>query len=206
MYGHPKHLLDGADARAALDAFDRLALLVTHGPGGLRATHLPIIVEADRILGHVARANAQWRDAPCDALLVLAGVETYISPNWYETKKQTQRAVPTWNYESLHVRGRLTTYEDPDLLRANVAALSEKHEAGRPAPWSLADAPEDYVARLLGGIVGVEVAIESVEGKRKLSQDKPIDDFDAVAAALSASRDSRDNAVADAMKQVRPRD
>lgn len=203
MYGHPKHLLDETAARAAMLAFDRLALLITHGAEGLHATHLPLVIEENRLIGHIARGNGQWRDAPCEALIVMPGAETYVSPNWYETKKQTGRAVPTWNYETLFVRGRLTIYEDPALLRANVEALSVKHEAGQPAPWKISDAPEDYLARLIAGIVGVELAITSIEGKKKLSQDKSDADFDGVAEALSASADPRDRAAAEAMKRAR---
>jgi transcriptional regulator len=203
MYGHSAHLLSEEEAHSALRAFERLALLVTHGASGLSATHLPIVVEQDRILGHMARANPQWCDAPCQALLILPGVETYISPNWYETKRTTGRAVPTWNYETLHVRGSLTVFDDRDRLRAHLNALTTKHEAAQPTSWSLADAPEDYVSRLLDGIVGIEMAVASIKGKRKLSQDKPDDDFVGVVEALSQSRDPRDRAVAEAMRRVR---
>jgi transcriptional regulator len=203
MYGHPAHLLSEEEARSALEAFDRLALLVTHGEHGINATHLPIVVEHDRILGHIACANAQWRDAPCEALLILPGVETYVSPNWYETKKRTGRAVPTWNYQTLHVRGALTVFDDRDRLRTQLTALAAKHEAAQPTPWSLADAPDDYVSRLLDGIVGIEIAVGSVQGKRKLSQEKTADDFAGVAEALSRSDDPRDRAVAEAMRRAR---
>ncbi|MBL8550376.1 MAG: FMN-binding negative transcriptional regulator [Hyphomonadaceae bacterium] len=199
MYGHPKHLLSEEEARAALKRFDRLAILVTNGAGGLVATHLPLVVQGEKLIGHVARANAHWREAPCDALVILPGAETYVSPSWYETKQRTGRSVPTWNYETLHVSGRLTIYEEPERLRENVAALSARHETGRNPEWKLEDAPEDYVAGLLRGIVGVEIAIARVEGKRKLSQDKPEADFAGVVAALADSADPRDNAVAQAM-------
>jgi transcriptional regulator len=200
VYGHPKHVLDEAQARQALAAFDRAALLVTHGATGFMATHLPLVVQGDRLIGHVARANPHWREAPCDALVVLAGAETYISPSWYETKAQTGRAVPTWNYETIHVHGRLTTYEDAASLRENVRALSDRHEAAMPAPWSIDDAPGDYIAALLNAIVGVEIAIERVEAKRKLSQEKPPGDHAGALAALDASPDPRDRAVAAAMR------
>lgn len=199
MYGHPKHLLSDDAARAALARFDRAAILVTSGAAGLLATHLPLIVEGDRLIGHMARPNPHWREAPVDALVIMPGAETYVSPSWYETKARTGRSVPTWNYETLHVWGRLTTYEEPERLRANVAALSARHEQGRAPEWTLADAPEDYIAALLRGIVGVEIAITRIAGKRKLSQDKPAEDFAGVLAALTASEDARDNAVARAM-------
>jgi transcriptional regulator len=110
--------------------------------------------------------------------------------------------VPTWNYEVLHVHGRLTAFEDLDRLRTLVDDLSNTHEAGRPSPWRMADAPADYIETMLRGFVGIEVAIDRIEGKRKLSQDKPNDDKAGVRAALSASDDPRDRAVAAAMDAI----
>jgi len=205
MYGHPKHMLDEGEARAALAAHDRAALLITQGADELRATHLPLVVRGDRLIGHIARANPQWRDAPCAALVVLAGAETYISPSWYETKARTARAVPTWNYETIHVHGQLSTYEEPERLLENVSALSARHEAAMPAPWSVDDAPRDYVEALLRAIVGVEIAVDRVEAKRKLSQEKPPEDQAGVIAALEESTDPRDHAIAAAMRRaIRP--
>lgn len=200
MYGHPKHLMSDADARLALAAFDRTALLVT---AELRAAHLPLVLDGDRLIGHVARANDLWRAAPCDALVVMAGPEGYVSPTWYPSKVDHGRAVPTWNYVSLHVRGSLTIFEDRARLEENVSRLSARHEAREAEPWALSDAPRDYVDRLLGAIVGIELAITSVEGKRKLSQDKPEADRSGVIDALSLSSDARDVAVATAMRDER---
>jgi transcriptional regulator len=197
MYGHPKTLLSEAEARAAVAAFDRVALLVTPD---LAATHLPFHLDGDRLIGHVARANVHWRSAPCDALVVMTGAEAYVSPNWYPSKHATGRAVPTWNYEAVHVRGRLTVFEDAGRLEAVVARLSDRHEAAQAHPWSLADAPRDYIDAMLRAIVGVEIAIASVHARRKLSQNKSAADHAGVVAGLSASEDARDRAVADAMK------
>lgn len=197
MYGHPSTLLTPAEAHAALAAFDRAALLVTPD---LQATHLPFFLDGDRLIGHVARANPHWRSAPCVALVVMAGAEAYVSPNWYPSKQAAGRAVPTWNYETLQVRGRLATFDDPARLEAIVARLSDMHEAKQSRPWTLAEAPRDYVEALLRGIVGVELAIDSVEAKRKLSQDKSEADRAGVIAGLDASADPRDRAVAANMK------
>jgi transcriptional regulator len=197
MYGHPTTLLTEDEARAALEAFDRAALLITPDLG---CTHLPFLVDGDRLIGHVARANPHWTAAPCDALVVMAGAEAYISPGWYPSKAEHGRAVPTWNYETIQVRGRLSTFEDAARLEDVVARLSARFEASRPNPWTIAEAPRDYIDRLLGAIVGVEIAIASVEAKRKLSQDRPAPDHDGVIAGLSASDDPRDRAVAQAMK------
>ena len=196
MYGHPKHLMSDTDARNFMRAFDRACLLVTPD---LTATHLPFYLEGDRLIGHVARANPQWRAAPCDALIVMAGAEAYVSPNWYPSKAEHGRAVPTWNYVTLHVRGRLSAFDDRAQLEGVVARLSARHEATQEKPWTIAEAPRDYIDKLLNAIVGVELAIASVEGKRKLSQDKPETDRASVSAALAARDDVRDGAVADAM-------
>jgi transcriptional regulator len=198
LYGHPKHLMADAAAREALAAFDRAALLVT---ADLQAVHLPLLVDGDRLVGHVARANPVWKSAPCDALVVMAGSEAYVSPNWYPSKAEHHRAVPTWNYATVHVHGRLTTFEDRAALEDVVARLSARHEATQPRPWTIAEAPRDYIDRQLGMIVGVSLAIERVEGKRKLSQDKPDADFLSVAEALENASDPRDAAVAAAMRE-----
>ena len=197
MYGHPKHLMSETDARAAMRAFDRAALLITPD---LNATHLPFLVEGDRLVGHIARANPHWKSAPCDALVVMAGAETYISPNWYPSKAEHGRAVPTWNYATLHVHGALTTFDDRARLEDLVARLSARHEAIQARPWTIAEAPRDYIDRHLGAIVGVDLAIARIEGKRKLSQDKPEADRASVIAALRASGDPRDGALADTMQ------
>jgi transcriptional regulator len=186
-----------ADARAFLVAFDRASLLVT---ASLSAVHLPLFLDGDRLVGHVARANDDvWRAAPCEALVVMAGPEAYVSPNWYPSKAEHGRAVPTWNYVTLHVRGQLTTFDDRARLEGLVARLSAQHEAREAKPWTLDEAPRDYIERLLGAIVGVELAITHIDGKRKLGQDKPEADRNGVAEALMRSADARDVALARAM-------
>jgi len=198
MYGHPKTILAPDHARQALAAYRRAAILVTPD---LACTHLPFFVDGDRLIGHIARANTHWQAAPCDALVICAGAEAYVSPNWYPSKHATGRAVPTWNYETIHVRGRLTTFDDPQPLEAIVDRLSEVHESGQARPWKMGEAPRDYLDALMRGIVGVEIAITGVQAKRKLSQDKPEADHAGVVAGLSASDDQRDRAVADAMQR-----
>ncbi len=196
MYGHPKDLMTDDGAREALRAFDRSALLVTPD---LLATQLPFYLEGDRLIGHVARANPHWRSAPCEALVVMAGAEAYISPNWYPSKAAHGRAVPTWNYATLHVRGTLTRFDDAARLEEVVSRLSARFEGSQAKPWTIGEAPRDYIDRLLAGIVGVELAITSVEGKRKLSQDRSAADIAGVADGLNATGDARDAAVAEIM-------
>ncbi len=200
LYGNPKHLIPEAEARAALAAYDRLAIIVTHGASGLSATHAPIAIEGGKLISHVSRGNPQWKDAPCDVMVIAQGAETYISPSWYETKKRDQRAVPTWNYETIHAWGKLTLIDDKARLRTIVDTLSQRHERGRPDPWSIEDAPADYIDRMLSFIVGFEITLDRVEGKRKLSQDKPADDYAGVIAALDVSEDPRDRAIAARMR------
>lgn len=207
MYARPQHQLSESEAEAALRSFDRIAILTVHGPDGLAAVHVPILVDGGRVLLHVARANPIWRAAPCPALLVCPGPDAYVSPGWYETKKRTGRAVPTWNYEAVHVAGALTAFDDPERLRALVAAQSDAHEQGRPEPWAVDDAPPDYIDAMLRGFVGLELTIDKLSGKRKVSQDKPAEDRAGVMAALAGSADGRDRAIAAAMQALdEPRD
>ncbi len=169
------------------------AQLVTVGDDGLPdATFLPVLWEGDRLVGHLARANVHWRrivdDSP--ALAIVTGPDTYISPSWYATKAEHGRVVPTWNYSVVHLRGRIQVHDDPDWVRALVTRLTERHEQPRAEPWAVSDAPEDYVAKNLRPIVGVELLIESVEAKAKLSQNRSGEDRAGVAAGLTA--DGRD--------------
>lgn len=157
-----------------------LASLVTIASSGLFASHLPMVLErksATRALlkGHLSRANKQWQDFQpgVQALAIFSGPEHYISPSWYPEKKETGKVVPTWNYAVVHVYGHLSVVEDPAWLMEHLNALTTVHEASFPAPWKVSDAPADYVASLIKGIVGVELPIERIEGKWKASQNHP---------------------------------
>lgn len=198
LYAHPKHKLTPDEARPALASFDRLAILVTPD---LAITHLPMRLNGDALEGHIAKANAHWRAAPCDAVVICPGPEAYVSPTWYPSKHEHQRGVPTWNYTALHVHGRLSVFEDAARLTALVSDLSDVHEQRHGSSWRLNDAPRDYIDRLIAGIVGVTVTIASIEGKAKLSQDKSAADHDGVRTALLASNDPRDRAVGELMTQ-----
>jgi transcriptional regulator len=159
------------------------ANLITSTSEGLVATMLPLVYDegASRpglgawgaLLGHVARNNAQWRlPALGEAMVIVQGPDAYISPGWYATKREHGRVVPTWNYITAHVHGRLVVHDDPAWVEANVRRLTAKHERGRTEPWSVDDAPESYIAGQLKAIVGVEIVIDRVEGKVKLSQNR----------------------------------
>ena len=183
-----------------------LAMLCTSGPQGLDANHLPFLLDADsgphgRLIGHVARANPLWQSVAPDSevLVVFRGAEGYVSPNWYPSKHETHRAVPTWNYEVVHAHGTLTIHDDVKHVRSVVARLTHAHEAGEPHPWKMGDAPPDYLADMLRAIVGIEVHITRLEGKRKLSQNRGAADRSGVIDALH-ERDHR--ALAQAMRQA----
>jgi len=202
MYTPPPFAEDDPEVVAAMIARARLGALVTHGPQGLSATHLPFLYdrEAGRLLAHLARPNPHPALAgDGEAMVIFSGPEAYVSPGWYPSKADTGRQVPTWNYEAVHVYGRLEWFQDRDRLRDLLDRLTAAHEAGRSAPWALSDAPE-YVERLLGGIVGVELSITRIEAKRKLSQNKPERDRAGVADGLAASEDPRDRTVAALMR------
>jgi transcriptional regulator len=164
------------------------AELITTGADGYPAsTLLPIVWDGARVIAHFARANPHWMgiepDSPC--LLVVRGAQAYVSPSWYATKREHGKVVPTWNYSAVQLRGRATVHDDPDWVREAVTLLTDTHEAARDDRWSVTDAPEKYVAGQLRAIVGVEVLVESVEGKAKLSQNRSEDDRRGVVEGLS---------------------
>lgn len=171
---------------AAMVARSGLGLLVTHGPDGLFASHLPVIREGGVFVSHCARANPHRNLADDgEALLIFAGPQGYVSPAHYPSKAAHGRVVPTWNYEAVHVYGRLTWTEDRERLLAIVSGVSEQHEAGRAEPWAVGDAPAAYIERLLNGIVGWELRPTRIEAKRKLSQHQNAEDRNGAIAGLS---------------------
>jgi transcriptional regulator len=201
MYTPPAFQVRDAAALHRMIEANAFGILVGGGPDGLAATHLPFLLDAEggRLIGHVARANPQWRGlADTPVLAIFPGPHAYISPRWYETEP----AVPTWNYETVHVRGRARSFEDPEALRAVVGALARKYEAGRPRPWSVDSVDPAYIERQIKGIVGIEVAIERIEGTRKLNQNRSAADRAGAIAGLTASGDPASLAVAAAMSEA----
>ena len=187
----------------------RLAMLVSNGPDGVPdVTHLPLLLVeedgAEALIGHVARGNPHWRrlaDAG-RAVAVFQGVEAYVSPNWYPSKAEHHKVVPTWNYEAVHAEGPVEIVEDAERLHDFVARLTAAREAAQPRPWSVADAPAAFVAGQLRGIVGFSLRVERLVGKRKLSQNRAPADRDGAIAGLEASGDARDQDAASAMRTV----
>ena len=168
----------------ALHGFIReypLGALVVNGPGGLDANHLPFELDAvggerGRLLAHVARANPLWKEAKDggDVLVIFRGDNAYVSPNWYPTKRETDRHVPTWNYQAVHVHGMIAIRDDERFVRGLVARLTRMHEAatGSEKPWRMTDSSKEYIDRMLTMIVGIEIEIVSMTGKWKLSQNR----------------------------------
>ncbi|RYF24463.1 MAG: FMN-binding negative transcriptional regulator [Comamonadaceae bacterium] len=168
-----------------------LGMLVTHGSDGLDADHIPFEFDAQEgthgvLRAHVARANPVWQRTPDGApvMVVFRGAEAYISPSWYPSKHDAHRQVPTWNYEVVHAHGTLAVCDDDRFVRRIVARLTKRHEAGEPVPWKMGDAAPGFVDELLRHIVGIEIAVTSLVGKRKLSQNKDARDREGAAESL----------------------
>jgi transcriptional regulator len=188
VYLPPKFALDAEQIDAAL-ANAGFAQLVSHTPAGLVVTPLPLLYDAERrsLLGHVARANVHWQAVGAETVAIFTGPQAYVSPGFYATKAETGKVVPTWNYEVLNVYGRLQVHDDAEWLLDLVTRLTDHHEAGREQPWRVADAPAAYTRAQLNGIVGVELPIERVEAKAKMSQNQPARNRAGVIAGLAAS-------------------
>ena len=182
-----------------------LGVLVTSTTSGLDANHIPFEFNPSAgnlgvLTGHVARANLVWQQClqGADVMVIFRGDETYISPNWYPSKHETHRQVPTWNYEVVHVFGRLTVRDDEKFMRGVVARLTRTHEAQEPKPWKLGDSAPDYIDGMLKAIVGIEIAIERLEGKSKLSQNRESRDLQ---GAVDKLREQGKTSIAQAMEK-----
>jgi transcriptional regulator len=185
--------------------------LITAGRDGLFATHLPFVFDPSRgpsgvLQGHVARANPHHRQMldATDALVIFTGPDAYITPSWYASKEEHGKVVPTWNYVAVHVYGTLRFTEDPDYLRAHLAALTRQHEHGRERPWAVTDAPEAFIVQQSAAIVGVELEITRLEGKWKMSQNRSDVDIDGVIHGLAQSSDPAQQRTAQIVAERRP--
>jgi len=170
-----------------------LAVLVSMTPDGLLASHVPLLLDPEpapygTLIGHFARQNPHGRVTHPDAqesLAIFQGPEGYITPSWYATKQETGKVVPTWNYVAVHAYGRLQIIDDPDRLLAIVTRLTDRHESARHEPWAVSDAPADFVRGMLKGIVGFALPVSRLEGKVKMSQNRPPADQHGVVAGLA---------------------
>lgn len=156
-----------------------LASLVTMGSSGLFATHLPMILHRDSnekavLRGHLSRANRQWKEfsPEIQALAIFSGPEHYITPAWYPEKAESGKVVPTWNYAVVHAYGSFQVIQDSEWLLSHLHSLTDRNEGAQPTPWSVDDAPKDFITSLVNGIVGIELAIQRLEGKWKVSQNQ----------------------------------
>jgi transcriptional regulator len=198
------HEFQVADRNLLHDLIERFsfAMLVTTQDGRPVASHLPFLVQRDAgdhgtLVGHMARANRQWKDfeRSGEALVIFQGEHGYVSPSWYETHP----SVPTWNYLAVHAYGIPHVIEDAERIRTILRALVAKNEAGFDEPWPM-DLPNDYLRKMIGGIVVFEIPLTRLEGKFKLSQNRPVPDRRRVIATLAASVDPTQRALATAMQ------
>ena len=188
-----------------------LGALVTSGTTGLFATHLPLVLDRTRgargtLEGHLARANPHHgliADGT-DAMVIFTGVDAYVTPSLYPSKQRHGKVVPTWNYVAVHAHGRIRLVREPDRLRAHLERLTARHEAVQPRPWSIDDTPVGYVDALLGAIVGIEIEIDRLDGKWKMSQNRPAEDIEGVARGLAASADPAVREVGAVVRARRP--
>ena len=197
---------DAASIRATIRAA-RLANLITATAKGLVATPLPLLLDENEgergvLYGHIAKANSQWRLSPIgEALVTFMGPEAYVTPSWYVTKQETGKVVPTWNYVAVHVYGPVEFFQESERLLDVVTRLTNRHEEARANSWAVADAPADFIAGQLRGIVGVRIPVTRFEGKRKMSQNRSDADRVGVVAGLTASENPIDREVASLVRQ-----
>jgi transcriptional regulator len=213
MYQPPHFREDRLDVQHALMRAHPLGLLISSGAGGLMANPVPFVLHADAsergtLRCHLSRANPHWRElgAVEECLVVFQGPQEYITPSWYETKRQTGKVVPTWNYATVHAWGQPRVIEDTEWLRKNVEALTRAHEDTRAAPWAVNDAPPEFLAAQLPGIVGVEIPIARIEGKWKVSQNRIDADRAGVISGLRGQGEASEPMAQLVAERLKPRE
>ena len=209
MYQPRPHRVEDRALQHAFMRAHPLGLLITNGPGGLMANPLPFHLEATAggagvLRAHMARANPQWREMSLidEALIVFQDPGVYVTPSWYPTKRETHEVVPTWNYVCAQARGPMRAIEDRAWLRAQIDAMTEMREADRAEPWAPADAPRDYIERMIDAVVGVEMTIRVIEGKWKASQNRSRADRAGVVEGLRAAGDATSLRMADLIERT----
>jgi transcriptional regulator len=191
MYQPPHFREDRTEVQHDLIRAHPLGLLITAGPGGLQANPFPFLIDSSKsergtLRAHMARANPQWQElaAVQECLVVFQGPQKYITPSWYPTKKETGKVVPTWNYVTVHAWGHPRVIDDATWLRQQVEDLTESQERRFAVPWKVSDAPETFLASQIKGIIGIEIPVTRIEGKWKVSQNRPAQDRAGVVAGL----------------------
>ncbi len=206
----PKHFSETRPERlVALIRSAPFGTLVTVTAEGIEASHVPFVHKPDpapwgTIEAHLARNNTQWEtlDASVEALVIFQGPDAYITPSWYASKRETGRAVPTWNYVVVHAYGPLRVIQDPGWLRRHVEELTDQQERGRPHPWRVTDAPAEYLENMLKAIVGVQIPISKVVGKWKLGQNRSLADRQGMLAGLAGQDDPSAHALVPYLREV----
>jgi transcriptional regulator len=197
----PRHFAEDRDEVVlALVRSAAFGHLVVATEEDLEATPIPFVVDEALtvVRAHVARPNPIWKLAPCNALMIVAVDDAYVSPTWYPSKAEHGKVVPTWNYQVVHLHGRLVAHDDVEWVGRQIRDLTDSNEATLPAPWAVSDAPEEYIATTQRGIVGLELDVTRIEAKRKLSQNRSADDITGVASGLRSVGGSA--GIADAME------
>lgn len=192
----PKHfeINDQEELLAFVKAFP-FATLVSNGDDGLNAEHIPMLVHVDAenrvvLQAHIAKANKLWQSLAnqADVLVIFQGENAYITPNWYPSKKVDGKAVPTWNYRAVHIKGTIHFIHEAEWKLLLLEKLTNIHEQKQPAPWSISDAPQDYIKQRLAGIVGVEIQVSEMQGKYKLSQNQSVENKNGVWDGLAQTQ------------------
>ena len=210
MYIPPSNVEERLDVLHDYIQSHPFATLVTASATGPYVTHLPVVLKRDvgrcgTLHAHLAKANPHHRQAILgEALAIFLGPDAYITPSWYASKAEHGKVVPTWNYIAVHAYGSLRFTEDPEFLRPHLEALTTRHESRRAEPWAVSDAPADYLEQMRRAIVGVELTITRIEGKWKMSQNRPAADIDGVVRGLSESALEREREVGRTVQRVRP--
>ena len=206
---HFNALDDHAEIGRLVDAVGSVELITTGPDGYPLATLLPVVWDEDRLVLHMAKANPHWRSITEDAegtpaLAVVTGPQAYVSPSWYASKAEHGRVVPTWNYSAVQFTGRVRRHHDPAWVLDAVSRLTRLNESRRAEPWAVTDAPPPYVEKQLRAIVGIELSIEKVEAKAKLSQNRDEADISGVVTGLRSEGSGREHEVAVQMDALRP--
>ena len=182
MYTPKAFEIETDAAEAIIDGCDLASVIVFDAADGFEATWLPLIRRPGRLVGHVAKANSLWR-RPGPVLAMFRTVDGYVSPSWYLSKQEHGKVVPTWNYVVANVHGTLVAHQEQAWKREVVSALTQRHEGRINGGWKVSDAPDDYIDSMLASIVGIEIVVDRIEAKAKLSQNRPTADIAAVVAA-----------------------
>lgn len=209
MYVNRKHQLTDGEALYSLMATHPLGAWVCHSRAGLIANHVPFLLDRSRgllgtLIGHVARANVVWRElaSATPSVVMFQGPQAYITPGWYPSKAENGKVVPTWNYVVAHAHGAARAIEDRDWMLDMLKRLTQVHESHRAVPWSIGDAPPSFIDKLMRSIVGIEIPIDRLQGKLKVSQDEALQDRLGTAQGLRREPGDESGTMADLVMQA----